>query len=94
MSILTLLYGTGNPAKLDSMRKMLAVTGVEPFYIVEKPHEKRVEGFPLDSVSVEIRSGMYYYDIPPYPGEKLADEQNGFTDFFANVLNNYKELLV
>lgn len=26
-------------------------------------HEKRVEGYPLDSLSVEITSGKYYYDI-------------------------------
>lgn len=35
----------------------------EPFILVEKPHAKRVEGFPLDSLSVDIASGKYYYDL-------------------------------
>ncbi|MDE6031082.1 MAG: xanthosine triphosphate pyrophosphatase, partial [Oscillospiraceae bacterium] len=37
-----------------------------PFYIVDKPHEKwrnQVEGFPLDCLSVHIPTGKYYYDL-------------------------------
>lgn len=36
-----------------------------PFYLVDRPHAKRVEGFPLDSLSVEIQSGRYYFDLQP-----------------------------
>ena len=57
------------------------------FYIVSKPHPRRYEGFPIDSLSVEIQSGMYYYDIENcqdiYFG--IAD---GFTAFFSRVLRD------
>ena len=33
----------------------------EAFCIVDKPHLKRIEGFPLDCISVHIDSGEYYY---------------------------------
>jgi len=33
----------------------------EAFCIVDKPHPKRIEGFPLDCISVHIDSGEYYY---------------------------------
>ena len=59
----------------------------EPFYIVEKPHRKRVEGFPLDSISVEIKSGMYYYDLPPNSEHCLVSERNGFANFFTRAIN-------
>ena len=35
----------------------------EPFILVSKPHPKRVEGFPLDSLSKDIKTGEYYYDL-------------------------------
>ena len=59
----------------------------ERFYIVSKPHSdlsKRKEGFPLDSISVHIESGEYYYDMPGY-GEKYSEVDNGFTAFFQRV---------
>jgi len=59
----------------------------ERFYIVSKPHPdltKRKEGFPLDSLSVHIESGEYYYDMPGY-GEKYSDVDNGFAAFFRRA---------
>ena len=53
----------------------------KPFIIVSEPHEKRVKGFPLDSLSIDIPSGKYYYDV----GEKSlggCDMDQGFTNFF------------
>lgn len=55
----------------------------EPFYIVGKPHEKRVEGFPLDSLSVDIASGEYYFDLPQNVESNMNE---GFRAFFENVL--------
>lgn len=55
----------------------------EPFYIVGKPHEKRVEGFPLDGLSVDIATGKYYFDLP----KKVESAMNeGFRGFFENAL--------
>jgi 8-oxo-dGTP diphosphatase len=33
-----------------------------PFGICSVPHERRIPGFPLDSISVRLRSGEYYFD--------------------------------
>lgn len=59
----------------------------EPFYLVETPHEKRVEGFPLDTLSVDIASGLYYYDLE---GKELSSSclDNGFRNFFSEILPN------
>lgn len=69
---------------------MLVYDGVdihsEKFYIVDQVHDRRVQGFPLDSLSVEINSGQYYFDIE-------EDNQNsnkineGFRSFFIRALN-------
>jgi len=46
----------------------------ESFFLVDRPHAKRQEGFPLDSISVEIRSGLHYYDLSP-ASEKQTDSK-------------------
>ena len=56
----------------------------QPFYIVSTPHEKRNEGFPLDSLSVHIDSGQYYFDRDY--SEKYAEINNGFALFFQRTL--------
>lgn len=65
----------------------------EPFLITSKPHPIRNEGFPLDSLSIEIKTGRYYYDISREASEeKDADileqiaVEDGFLTFFQKVL--------
>lgn len=55
----------------------------EPFLITSIPHEKRSEGFPIDSLSVEIESGKYYNDL-----ERLGKiyAEDGFAAFFQTSL--------
>jgi 8-oxo-dGTP diphosphatase len=60
----------------------------EKFYIVNKPHEKYREGFPLDSLSVEIASMKYYYDLEGNNSESLGVIQ-GFRNFFIRSINDY-----
>jgi len=57
----------------------------EPFLLVAKPHEKRREGFPLDSLSVHIRSGKYYYDDDNDFG-KYSLIGDGFAAFFNRII--------
>lgn len=57
----------------------------EPFLLVDKAHEKRVQGFPLDSLSVDFETGEYYYDRGEKEAGKLAVEQ-GLHDFWTSVL--------
>jgi len=57
----------------------------EPFLLVSKPHCKiRREGFPLDSLSVHIASGKYYYDLPN--DSKYGESSDGFVNFFQKSL--------
>jgi 8-oxo-dGTP diphosphatase len=61
----------------------------ESFLLASKPHLKRVKGFPLDSISVEIESGEYYMDLEAIEGYKSKyDIGQGFRDFFIRVLEN------
>jgi len=56
-----------------------------PFNLVETPHSKRKEGFPLDSLSVEIGSGRYYDDIQSFSSDSDG-LINGFQKFFKKLL--------
>jgi 8-oxo-dGTP diphosphatase len=59
----------------------------EKFILTDKPHSTiRKEGFPLDSISIDIRTGKYYYDLPEDKLEQVAVE-DGFLEFFKKVLN-------
>lgn len=57
----------------------------EPFRITEKPHPSRKKGFPLDSLSIHIKSGKYYYDLEKDALLKVAVE-DGFREFFMKAL--------
>lgn len=57
----------------------------EPFYLVPEPHARRVEGFPLDSLSKDIQTGEYYYDLKTKDVSTSAVEE-GYKKFFSQVL--------
>ena len=59
----------------------------EPFILVSTPHEKRVKGFPLDCLSIDIASGKYYYDIEEKSVDQSAIHQ-GFKAFFEKALSS------
>ena len=57
----------------------------EPFILSAIPHPHRVPDFPLDSLSLDIKSGKYYYDLE----EKSVNQDavhNGFRKFLENLL--------
>ena len=56
----------------------------EELIITANPHPRRTPGFPLDSLSVHIATGKYYYDIDELKDRSSMDE--GFRDFFKRVL--------
>jgi len=60
----------------------------DKFYIVDKPHKIYREGFPLDSLSVEIESMKYYYDLEGTKSESLG-VIDGFRNFFIRSINDY-----
>ena len=57
----------------------------EPFLITSKPHRIINKGFPLDSLSIDIKTGKYYNDLDPSRLDTVAVE-DGFLDFFRKLL--------
>lgn len=55
----------------------------EPFVLGTVPHPKRVEGFPLDSLSIDIATGKYYYDLEVKDVSTSVDD--GVRAFFNAV---------
>lgn len=57
----------------------------EKFFLVDRPHPIYREGYPLDSISVEIKSNQYYYDLEDLEADNLGIKE-GFRDFFTKAL--------
>lgn len=53
------------------------------------PHEKRVPGFPLDSISLDGKTRQYFYDMEGNLQDNLVSS-NGFEQFFCNFLKKYE----
>lgn len=61
----------------------------EKFLLTDTPHSApRKKGFPLDCLSVDIRTGRYYYDLPEIRLDQVAVE-DGFLLFFRNVFDKF-----
>lgn len=59
----------------------------EKFILTDIPHSTiRKKGFPLDSISIDIKTNKYYYDLSTENMEKFAVE-DGVLLFFKKVLN-------
>lgn len=58
----------------------------ERFLLTSKPHPNHIlkKGFPLDSLSIDIKSGKYFYDLPEDELDQLAIE-DGFIEFFRQI---------
>lgn len=58
-----------------------------PFLITSEIHPGRIEGFPLDSISLELKTGKYYMDMDS--GKDFALEEGltrGFREFFIRSI--------
>ena len=55
------------------------------FLLVETPHTKKVNGFPLDRLSVNIESRKYYYDIDSEKSDRSTYNE-GFQKFFEKAI--------
>lgn len=53
----------------------------EPFIITSKPHIMRNKGFPLDTLSIDLKTGKYYYDLEGNQLNQVSVEE-GFLEFF------------
>ncbi len=61
----------------------------EPFIITSKPHPQRQAGFPIDSISIDIKTGKYYFDLDNK--EVDTNVENGFFKFIKNILTWHKQ---
>lgn len=60
----------------------------EPFILADRQHSAiRKKGFPLDSLSIDIRTGKYYYDLSDEELEQFAVE-DGVLKFFTENWDN------
>lgn len=58
----------------------------ERFIIATKPHSTiREKGFPIDSLSIDIKTGKYFYDLPEKKLSQMAVE-DGFLQFFEHIM--------
>lgn len=56
----------------------------ERFILTDRAHLILKKGFPLDSLSMDIKTGKYYYDLPEEALDQVAVE-DGFLEFFEKV---------
>ncbi|MCD8326006.1 MAG: hypothetical protein LUC90_04790 [Lachnospiraceae bacterium] len=58
----------------------------ERFLLTDIPHSAvRMKGFPLDSMSIDMKTGKYYYDLAEEELEQFAVE-DGVLRFFEKIL--------
>lgn len=58
----------------------------EKFIITDKPHSTvRKKGFPLDNISIDMKTNKYYYDLTDDELEQFAVE-DGVLRFFEDIL--------
>lgn len=59
--------------------------GSSAFILTSKPYPVMKKGFPLDNLSVDIKTGKYYYELTGNELDRLAVE-DGFAEFFRKIL--------
>lgn len=70
--------------------RMDASLSKEKFGLVSVPHPHRTPGFPLDSLSVELQSGAYYYDRGKGGTDSIASSLD-FARFFQEAFRSFEE---
>lgn len=58
----------------------------DDFYIVDKPVERRNEGYPLNSISINKKINKYFVDITPEEKEKLNENEDHVIEFLLENL--------
>ena len=57
----------------------------KPFILTDVPHVKRVKGYPIDSLSLDMETGQYMYDMVMDVSD-ATEAPRGFYDFFREAL--------
>lgn len=77
----------GDNIQLFENQPIRAAWDSERFLITSKPHPIRKPGFPLDSLSVDMKTGKYYYDNLEEKLDVIAVE-DGFWSFFERFFES------
>lgn len=56
----------------------------ENFYIVDKPHEKKKEGYPLNCISVNKKLNKYFPDLTEEDKMLIKEDETDVIDFIEN----------
>lgn len=67
----------------------------EDFIITSAPHRHRTKGYPLDSLSIHLKSGKFYMDLRADTAHSYVlkkDLSEGFCNFFLDNLNGTHKL--
>ena len=75
--MIKILYGKTNKGKMQAMR-----TALESFDL-EIVGLNDMEGFPMDSLSIDISTGKYYYDLDVKDVSTSVDD--GVRKFFKQI---------
>ena len=66
----------------------------EKFILTDKTHSAiRKKGFPLDSLSIDMKTNKYYYDLADDELEQFAVE-DGVLRFFEKIISEGKKILI
>lgn len=66
----------------------------EKFILADKPHSAiRKKGFPLDSLSIDMKTNKYYYDLADDELEQFAVE-DGVLRFFEKIISEGENILI
>jgi Ham1 family protein len=66
-------------------------TAGRKFLLTDTPHPKREKGFPLDSLSVDLQSRRYYYDIADHATDEIASGDNRMSQAYARFFSEALE---
>lgn len=58
----------------------------EAFLLTDIPHKKRVAGFPLDSISLDMKTGRYFYDMKTNLQDNIVSNNGFIKNFFCSFL--------
>lgn len=66
----------------------------EKFILTDKPHSAiRKKGFPLDSLSIDMKTNRYYYELADDELEQFAVE-DGVLRFFEKIVSEGENILI
>lgn len=89
-------YGTNNKlrckwiygiAVINNMKESIYTWSKEDFYIVDKPVEEINDGYPLNSISVNIKLNKYFTEITEKEKLEIQEDESDVVNFLVESLN-------